>query len=87
MSIELACRLEKLGITVDFLGLYDPVYSYVLPGQDSWLIDEPTPEGKAGNYVSKTMPGNVVSATVIYAMNETRTWHPATSQKNADGSQ
>lgn len=76
MSIELAYRLEKLGITVDFLGLYDPVYAYVLPGQDSWLVDT-TREGKAGNYVSKTMPGNVVEATVIYAMNETRTFFSA----------
>ena len=83
-SIELADRLAKDGISVDFLGLFDPVYSKGDPGVSSKLVT-PTAEGSQGNFVSRELPANVEAATVIYAMNETRTWFPATKLTDASG--
>lgn len=35
VAIELARRLERAGVTVEYMGLFDPVYSRGLPGQAS----------------------------------------------------
>lgn len=89
--MELVRRLEEDGFfdkrcnSIEFLGLYDPVYSYGRPGQDSKLITF-TPEGKAGNYVTRKLSSKVDKAAVIYAMNETRSWFPATKVTKASGS-
>ncbi|MBI2480696.1 MAG: DUF2235 domain-containing protein, partial [Planctomycetia bacterium] len=78
-SVELARRLGTKGIRVKFLGLFDPVYSKGLasPGQDSQYVKS-TGDGRDGNYVTGSISGNVDVATVIYAMNESRNWFPAT---------
>lgn len=82
MAIEFAKRMERYQIDVDFLGLFDPVYSYLLPGQSSSLIQW-TDSGRIGNYVSKKVSTNVKSVGAIYAANEDRSFFPAT-KLNAD---
>ena len=77
MSIEFARRMQRYGIKVDFLGLFDPVYSYTYPGQSSALV-EWTPDGRAGNYVTAIPNGNVKAIGAIYAANEDRSFFPAT---------
>lgn len=74
-SIELARDLEELGIPVDFLGLFDPVYSVTSAGHGSAYIDG---YHINENYVDIKTPSNVKVATAIYAMNEDRSWFPAT---------
>ncbi len=77
-AIELARRLDGRGIHVNFIGAYDPVYSVGVAGQQSWYIQPPTNDGKQRNYVSVTVSDNVDAIAVIYAMNEVRSWFPAT---------
>jgi len=83
-AIELADRLGKRGIRVDFLGIFDPVYSVSDPGVTSDYV-QPTTRGSAGNYAERRLPDNVEATTVIYAMNETRTFFPATRLVDQDG--
>ncbi len=73
----LAARLQKFGMRVDFLGMYDPVDSSGLPGVDA-LESESTWDGYRGNYVTAAITGNVAVATTIYAINEDRSFFPAT---------
>jgi hypothetical protein len=79
MANELARRLGAQQISVDFLGMFDPVYSFGVgtPGQDSDLV-EGTFAGLRGNYVQATIHPHVKSALSIYSVNEERTWFPAT---------
>lgn len=79
MCNELAKRLGAKGISIDFIGLFDPVYShgFLKPGQDSNYV-ETTPEGLAGNYVTATIGPLVKNAAVLYSVNEDRSWFPAT---------
>lgn len=84
-AAELARALGALDIPVAFVGMFDPVYSYVLPGQQSLLV-EASPEGHEGNFVTATISANVERAVAIYAMNEIRTWFPATIFNTTPGS-
>jgi hypothetical protein len=77
MGIEFAGRLARYGIEVEFLGLFDPVYSYILPGQSSALVQW-TPGGRAGNYVVALPNANIEAIGTIYAANEDRSFFPAT---------
>ena len=77
MAIEFSRRLQRYQIEVHFLGLFDPVYSYILPGQSSSLIQW-SPQGSVGNYVTGVPTRNVRSVGVIYAANEDRSFFPAT---------
>jgi hypothetical protein len=77
MANELARRLSKRGIEVHFLGMFDPVYSYALPGQSSWYVHS-IDRTRRGNYVDVWLPQRVRTAAVIYAQHEERTWFPAT---------
>ena len=77
MGIEFVGRMARYGIEVEFLGLFDPVYSYVLPGQSSALVHW-TPSGRAGNYVSALPKTNIEAIGTIYAANEDRSFFPAT---------
>ncbi len=74
-SIELARDLEELGIPVQFLGLFDPVYSVTSAGHGSAYISQGS---MRDNYVNIETPANVQVATAIYAMNEDRSWFAAT---------
>lgn len=84
-AAELARWLGGEGITVEFVGMFDPVYSLDRPGQSSSLITR-TQAGKAGNYVTRKLAPNIQTAVAIYAMNETRSWFPATrfNRENAN---
>ncbi len=84
-AIELARRLDGEGIAVDFVGAFDPVYSVGLPGQQSALIHA-SPAGKLGNYITADVPKNVRTAVAIYAMNEVRSYFPATNLEPESGS-
>lgn len=77
MGIEFVGRMARYGIEVEFLGLFDPVYSYVLPGQSSALVHW-TPGGRAGNYVAALPNTNIDAIGTIYAANEDRSFFPAT---------
>jgi hypothetical protein len=77
MANDLARRLQDLGMRVDFVGMYDPVYSNGRPGQKSRLIDT-TLEGYFGNFVTAKMTPNVKAAAALYAANEDRSFFPAT---------
>ena len=77
MGIEFARRMGRYGIEVEFLGLFDPVYSYVAPGQSSWLIDWSS-QGRQGNYVSAIPTTNVKAIGALYAIHEDRSFFPAT---------
>ncbi|MEL6898486.1 MAG: hypothetical protein AAFP90_20505, partial [Planctomycetota bacterium] len=77
MSNELARMLLARNIDVHFLGMYDPVYSKALPGQQS-LIARASFDGWLGNYVTSDIPSNVFAAAVFYAANEDRSFFPAT---------
>ncbi|MBM3966565.1 MAG: DUF2235 domain-containing protein, partial [Planctomycetes bacterium] len=77
MANELAKRLADLGMRVAFVGMYDPVYSVGRAGQNSRYVDS-TYAGAAGNYVNGTISGNVDAAAVLYAINEDRSFFPAT---------
>ncbi|MFM7930852.1 MAG: hypothetical protein ACKO9Q_24355, partial [Pirellula sp.] len=77
MGIEFVGRMARYGIEVEFLGLFDPVYSYVLPGQSSALVHW-TPGGRAGNYVAALPNTNIEAIGTIYAANEDRSFFPAT---------
>ena len=77
MAIEFSRRMARYQIDVDFLGLFDPVYSYILPGQSSALIQW-SPQGQSGNYVTAVPTRNAKSIGVIYAANEDRSFFPAT---------
>ena len=77
MGIEFARRMGRYGIEVEFLGLFDPVYSYVSPGQSSWLI-EWSSQGRQGNYVSAIPTTNVKAIGALYAIHEDRSFFPAT---------
>ncbi|MFN5185966.1 MAG: Calx-beta domain-containing protein [Planctomycetota bacterium] len=77
MGIEFATRMARYSIEVEFLGLFDPVYSYVLPGQSSALVHW-TPSGRSGNYVAALPHNNVEAIGTIYAANEDRSFFPAT---------
>ena len=79
MAAELGKRLEAHRISVEFLGLFDPVYSlgFFKPGPNSELVDGSW-DGYQGNYVTATMSSNVKASAIIYAANEDRTWFPAT---------
>lgn len=77
MANDLAARLARHGVLVDFLGMFDPVYSRGFPGQDSSLVDSTYP-GYFGNYVVAQLTSNVRSAAVIYAIHEDRSFFPAT---------
>jgi hypothetical protein len=76
--IELARALEERGVTVRFMGLYDPVYSLDKPGQDSSLI-HPSLKSAAKNYVAAEVSANVRNTAVLYAEHEERSWFPATA--------
>ncbi len=76
-AAELARRLGGEGITVSFVGMFDPVYSVDRPGQSSSLIHRSTP-GREGNYVTRDLAANIQTAVAIYAVNEVRSWFPAT---------
>ena len=77
MGIEFARRMGRYGIEVEFLGLFDPVYSYFLPGQSSSLIQW-SPQGRQGNYVSAIPTTNVKAIGALYAIHEDRSFFPAT---------
>ncbi len=77
-AIEAARELAGRGITVDFVGAFDPVYSVGSAGQQSLYIQRPSDDGKRGNYVMVTVSPNVEHVVAIYAMNEVRSWFPAT---------
>lgn len=77
MGIEFARRMGRYGIEVEFLGLFDPVYSYVAPGQSSWLIQWSS-QGRQGNYVSAIPTTNVKAIGALYAIHEDRSFFPAT---------
>jgi pimeloyl-ACP methyl ester carboxylesterase len=77
MGIEFARRMGRFGIEVEFLGLFDPVYSYFLPGQSSSLIQW-SPQGRQGNYVSAIPTTNVKAIGALYAIHEDRSFFPAT---------
>jgi hypothetical protein len=79
MAAELGKRLQAHRISVEFLGLFDPVYSlgFFKPGPNSELVDGSW-DGYQGNYVTATMSSNVKASAIIYAANEDRTWFPAT---------
>jgi uncharacterized protein (DUF2235 family) len=64
-------------VRVRFLGLFDPVYSMGLPGQNTvWGEAEST--GTTTNYVESSVPSCVDRAAVALAWHEERTWFPAT---------
>ncbi|MCY3004840.1 MAG: DUF2235 domain-containing protein [Planctomycetota bacterium] len=77
MGIEFARRMGRYGIEVEFLGLFDPVYSYVLPGQSSSLIQWSS-NGRRGNYVTAIPTTNVKAIGALYAIHEDRSFFPAT---------
>jgi hypothetical protein len=77
MAVEFSRRMQRYRIDIEFLGLFDPVYSYVLPGQSSELIQW-SPQGRWGNYVGSVPARNVKAIGVIYAANEDRSFFPAT---------
>lgn len=82
-AIELAKRLKPYNVDVDFLGLYDPVYSVYLPGRNSSYIrpfatEQDFQDGKNGNYVNATVTSNVDDVFVMYSMNERRPEFAAT---------
>jgi hypothetical protein len=77
MVNDLAGRLADLGLQVDFMGMFDPVYSNTFPGQDSRYV-ESTYEGWAGNFVTADVPANVSAVAALYAINEDRSFFPAT---------
>jgi hypothetical protein len=84
-AAELARRLGGEGITVSFVGMFDPVYSVDRPGQSSSLIRRSLP-GKSGNFVTRDLAANIRTAVAIYAMNEVRSWFPATYFEPDNGS-
>lgn len=71
-AVEFARRIKdkKLG-DVNFLGLFDPVYSRGLPGSWSFNVD-PSKPGNEGNFVHVILPSNVHHAGVIYAQHDER---------------
>jgi len=77
MANELARRLADKNMTVRFLGMFDPVYSKGVAGQSSSNVYQ-TPGGFNGNYVTTSIPDNVVTAATIYAEHERRSWFPYT---------
>ncbi len=85
MANELAARLGQSGIHVAFVGMFDPVYSVGLPGQDSLDTDAKRWPGFFGNYVTAPIAGNVHAAAAIYAINEDRSFFPATRFRHQTG--
>ena len=77
MAHEFTKKMEKYGIRVAFLGMFDPVYSHTLPGQNSNHV-EWTLTGQFGNYVTAIQTKNAKAISVIYAINEDRSFFPAT---------
>lgn len=77
-SVELARALKTYGIEVEFIGLFDPVYSVAKPGQASNHV-ETTANSTNCNYVTAAIPDNVKKAAVLYAAHEERAWFPATA--------
>jgi hypothetical protein len=85
MANEFARMLNKLGVEIRFLGMFDPVYSYgPVAGQGSWDVSQ-TFAGLSGNYVTTSIPANVKHATTYYAGHETRSWFPSTKFTFAKG--
>ena len=77
MCVELARKLDKAGIVVNFMGLYDPVYSYVFAGQKSLLVNKDDVTAK-GNYTWIELPEKVKHVAVAISQHEERSWFPAT---------
>jgi len=77
MAQEFSKMLSHYNIEVDFLGLFDPVYSYVFPGHSSILV-EWSEAGRDGNFVNAYQTRNTKAMSVIYAANEDRSYFPAT---------
>ena len=77
MAHEFSKMLSVYNIEVDFLGLLDPVYSYVYPGHSSMLV-EWSETGRDGNFVKAVQSRNTKAMSIIYAANEDRSFFPAT---------
>ena len=78
-AVELARLLQQKpipGLIVNFLGLYEPVYSvgFLRPGQQSLLVESGDIHG---NWTRGNIPSNVIQAAIVYARNEERTWFSA----------
>jgi uncharacterized protein (DUF2235 family) len=62
-------------ITINFLGMFDPVYSFEYPGVGSIMVQQVMPNC---NCVKTSLPPNVVNVAVYYAAHETRSFFSAT---------
>ena len=78
-AVELARLLELNpipGVLINFLGLYEPVYSvgFLRPGQHSELVK---PGDVHSNWTRGVLPSNISQVAILYAKNEERTWFSA----------
>ncbi len=83
LAHEFSKILAIYNVEVDFLGLFDPVYSYVFPGQSSTLVAW-SQSGRDGNYINVEQTRNAKAITALYAANEDRSFFPA-SRFYSDG--
>lgn len=83
LAHEFSKLLAIYNVEVDFLGLFDPVYSYVFPGQSSSLVAW-SESGRDGNYINVEQTKNAKAITALYAANEDRSFFPA-SRFYSDG--
>ncbi len=83
LAHEFSKLLAIYNVEVDFLGLFDPVYSYVFPGQSSRLVAW-SQSGRDGNYINVEQTTNAKAITALYAANEDRSFFPA-SRFYSDG--
>ncbi|MFM8486349.1 MAG: hypothetical protein ACKOCH_08425, partial [Bacteroidota bacterium] len=83
LAHEFSKLLAIYNVEVDFLGLFDPVYSYVFPGQSSSLVAW-SEAGRDGNYINVEQTKNAKAITALYAANEDRSFFPA-SRFYSDG--
>lgn len=78
-AVELARLLHQKpipGLIINFLGLYEPVYSvgFLRPGQQSMLVESGDIHG---NWTRGSITPNVKQVAIVYARNEERTWFSA----------